>query len=97
MIDWYNLIANTLWITALALALSVLSYARWEAFAHNQILWKAIKTSRWLVTLSMAGVIFCGGRAALADTFWMQVVWLVLVVAFTTLAAVLWVTRGKLP
>ena len=95
--DIYNLLAHMLWITALALATSALSYARWEAIVQQQKYWMAIKTGRWLITLSLAGLLFCSGRAALAEGFWMRAVWLVLVVAFATLATMLWINRERLP
>jgi hypothetical protein len=94
MIDWYNLIANLLWIIALALALSVVSIARWEARAKGQKLRDALNTNRWLVTLNTAGITFCGGMAALSDPLWEQVVWLLLLVTFCLQTGV-WLLPGR--
>ena len=80
MIDGYNLIANSIWVAALALALSAVSIARWEAVTKGQKLRDVLSTNRWLVTLYTAGITFCGGMAALADALWERVVWLLLLV-----------------
>ena len=94
MIDWFNLIANLLWIIALALTLSVVSIARWEAIEKGQKLRDALNTNRWLVTLNTAGITFCGGMAALSDALWEQVVWLLLLVLFCLQTGV-WLLSGR--
>jgi hypothetical protein len=75
MIDWYNLVANALWIVALALALSVVSIAGWEAAAEGRKLRDLLSTNRWLSVLTTTGILFCGGMAALVDVLWERVVW----------------------
>ena len=94
MIDWFNLIANLLWIIALALTLSVVSIARWEAIEKGQKLRDALNTNRWLVTLNTAGITFCGGMSALSDALWEQVVWLLLLVLFCLQTGV-WLLSGR--
>ncbi|MCJ7700037.1 MAG: hypothetical protein MUO62_00500 [Anaerolineales bacterium] len=82
MIDWYNLVANSLWISACALALAVLSLARWEALTRGGKLRDRLNTKRWQATLSITGVLFCVGLAAASDVLWVQILWLVMLLLF---------------
>jgi hypothetical protein len=78
VIDWYNLAANALWIIALALALTVLSFASWEARVSGERLRVALSRPRWEFTLNLAGAMFCLGLAATSDRIWERALWLVL-------------------
>jgi len=75
MINWYNLFANSLWILALALALSVFSFARWEAKAKGVRLKDEINHPKWQISLNLAGVLFCGGLAATTSQNWERILW----------------------
>jgi hypothetical protein len=81
MIDWYNLIGNSLWIVSLSLALSIVSIAVWEAAAEGKKLRKLLSTNRRLSVLTTAEILFCGGMVALADVLWERVLWLLLLIA----------------
>lgn len=78
MIDWYNLVGNSLWIVSLSLALSIVSIAVWEAAAEGKKLRDLLSTNRRLSVLTTAGILFCGGMVALADVLWERVVWLLI-------------------
>lgn len=78
MIDWYNLVANALWICALALALAVLSFASWEAKVGGERLRVVLSRPRWEFALNLAGALFCIGLAVTSDRIWERALWLVL-------------------
>jgi len=82
MIDWFNLAANTLWVGALTLALSILSIARSEALNDGRSLKVELKSHRWQMQLNIAGVLFCGGLSATTAVLWERILWLVLLVLF---------------
>ena len=78
MIDWINLAINSLWIIALALALAVLSFARWESRKSEQSLKAQLNLPRWSIPLNIAGILFCLGLAATSDAWWERVIWVIL-------------------
>lgn len=78
MINWYSLAANSLWIFAVALALSVLSIARWEAIMQGESLREMLKSSRWQIMLHISGAFFCVGLAATSDLLWERIIWIIL-------------------
>jgi hypothetical protein len=67
MIDWYSLIANSLWIVGCALALAAFSYASWQASLYHQKLLAHLRSPGVLRAFSAAGVLFCLGLTALSD------------------------------
>ena len=82
MIDWYNLAANALWILALALALTSLSFARWGARMEEEKLKVILNRPSWQISLNLAGTIFCAGLALTSDIWWEQLLWAILGVLF---------------
>jgi len=78
MIDWFNFVANALWVFALALALAVLSFSSWEAKVGGERLRVVLSRPRWEFTLNLAGALFCLGLAATSGKIWERVLWLVL-------------------
>jgi hypothetical protein len=58
MINWYNLLANCLWILALSLTLAILSYTRWEAQRQGERLQVRLNRSRRNDLLHLAGSFF---------------------------------------
>ena len=82
MIDWYNLAANSLWILALALALTSLSFARWQARMEEEKLKVILNRPSWQISLNLAGTIFCAGLALTSDIWWEQLLWAILGVLF---------------
>jgi len=77
VIDWLNLAFNTLWITALALALTVLSFASWEAKVEGERMGIVLARLRWDLSLNLTGVLFCFGLSATSGKICERVLWLV--------------------
>jgi len=82
MIDWISLLVNSLWIIGLALALSTLSYASWQASITRQKTWHKLKEPGYLISFSIAAVLFCAGLAGTSDTTWETILWAVLGLLF---------------
>ena len=94
MIDWYNLLANALWIFALALALFVLSFARWEAAQQGEKAGAVLNRPNWQIWLNVAGMLFSLGLAATAQKAWEWGVWLVMAALFgVQIGLLLWSKR----
>jgi hypothetical protein len=83
MIDWSNLLANSLWIFACALALATLSYANWKAWLMKVSIKEHLATPGIQITLNLAGVLFCIGLAGTSLAFWKQILWGILALGFT--------------
>lgn len=83
MIDWYGLATNALWISALALTMAILSFARWEANRQRKKLSQVLRERGWQVCLAVAGILFCGGLAATAEASWKTILWLGWLVIFS--------------
>jgi len=82
MIDWLNLLFNSIWILALALALSVVSIAYWEAQIGGKKLRALLGQYRYALPLILAGVVFCLGMAATSAKWWEWIFWEISVVLF---------------
>jgi hypothetical protein len=81
MIDWWDVLANSLWIIGLAVAVATLSYAAWGATVEGE------KTTAWLkrpalqTALQLAVLLVCLGLAGTSSRLWVTILWLVLAVA----------------
>ncbi len=95
MIDWFNVFANGLWIFSLALALAVISYARWEAIHRSLKLKAIINEYRWQVALNIAGMFFCAGLAFTTPVLWERILWWVLFVLFLIQIGLAYITRRQ--
>jgi hypothetical protein len=94
MIDWYSLFANSLWIVALALALAVISFARWQAYQDDVKLGSVLNRPDWQVPLNIAGVIFCLGLTTTSQKLWEQILWLVMGILFVLqIGLAIWAQR----
>lgn len=82
MIDWLNLLFNSIWILALALALSVVSFAYWEAHIGGKKLRALLGQYRYAFPLILAGVVFCLGMAATSAKWWEWIFWEISVILF---------------
>lgn len=78
MIDWGNLLANSLWIMGCALALATLSFASWQASIHAEKLSAQLSKPGFQSTLILAGVLFCAGQIILAGALLLRILWSVL-------------------
>jgi hypothetical protein len=83
MIDWYNLVMNSLWIFACALALATLSYASWQASISGEKFRKQLEQPGYQLFLNIAGLLFCIGLAGTSDVTWQRILWILLAVGFT--------------
>ena len=82
MIDWYGVLANSLWIIGLSLLLAVWSMAYYESQLSGRrisVVWASLGY-RWAITMGM--VLFCTGLAATDDRLWAQLLWALLGLAF---------------
>lgn len=75
MIDWYNLVMNSFWILACAIALTTLSYASWEASSLKEKFFARLRQPQYQITLNIAGLLFCVGLAGTSDIVWQQILW----------------------
>lgn len=82
MIDWYSLVANSIWVLALALALSVISLASWKANLGGESLKDQLNRSSWGIPLNLAGVLFCLGLFATSETWWEKGLWVLVLFLF---------------
>lgn len=78
MIDWFGVLANSLWILGLAMALATFSYASWQASLHHERTLDRLKRSEILIAFSLSALLFCSGLAATSDTLLEIVIWSVL-------------------
>ena len=82
MIDWLNLIYNTLWILGLALALATLSSTSWEASRDHEKFRVRLNRPATHIALNLAGVLFCAGLATTSKKTYEIILWAILGVAF---------------
>ncbi len=75
MIDWFNLIANALWILALAIVLAVFSYASWRASQDHEKLRTQLARSQYQIFFDLAAVLFCLGMAGTSRSTWERILW----------------------
>lgn len=86
MIDWFNLLANSLCIFALAPALATISYASWQASISKERFTRTITQNHYQTVLFLSAVLFCGGQAIATQSFILRILWALLGVAFVVIA-----------
>jgi hypothetical protein len=82
MINWLNLIANSLWILGCALAIATLSYASWQASGKNEKMRMVLSSPAYKISLYAAGALFSIGLAATSDRLWEIILWTILAILF---------------
>ena len=75
MINWILVLSNSLWIFALALDLSVLSYTRWQARQRYGRFDDLIKSPGVLWLVKLSGFLFCMGLSLLSSPWWEKGLW----------------------
>ena len=95
MLDWLNLLFNSIWILALALGLSVVSIAYWEAQIEGKKLRALLGQYRYAFPLILAGVVFCLGMAATSTKLWEWIFWEISVILFGIKGWVVYKDRGQ--
>ena len=82
MINWLNLLFNTIWIIALALALAMISMAYYQAKQRAEKMGSLLNTPKFSVPLNMSGALFCLGMALTSERWWEILLWIVLLGMF---------------
>lgn len=82
MINWLNLLSNSIWILAIAFALAVFSIAYWEVQIGGKKLRALLGQYRYAFPLILAGILFCLGMAATSSKWWEWIFWEILIVLF---------------
>lgn len=82
MINWSNLMGNTLWMLACAAALATVSHASWEASARKGKLLSVLKLPAYRLALVLAAISFCLGMCWIANSLVGTVLWLLLAAGF---------------
>lgn len=82
MIDWLNLLFNSFWILALALALAALGHTSWQASEKKIRLRDELNQPGPQLALNLAGALFSLGLALTSTRIWEQIIWFVLVALF---------------
>jgi hypothetical protein len=95
MIDWFNLLANSLWVLGLALALALVSYASWLASQRALPLRIVLAQPPLPWGLDLAGALFALGMGLAGVVLWQKIVWLCLAAVFIVLACWPYLQRRK--
>ena len=82
LIDWYNLFANALWIVALAISLTALGFAWWEAGAAGASFRSLLGGRGYQTVFNLSGILFSVGVGMTESRAWAQVLWGLLALAF---------------
>lgn len=83
MIDFWGVIANSLWILGLALLLATLSWSSWIASVEKVRLRAVLARPGVQRVLNVGLALFCAGLASTGRAWWERVLWGLLVVAFS--------------
>jgi hypothetical protein len=74
--DWFYLLSNALWITALALALAVMSYTSWRSQIQGAAFRTVLEQAGPRFWLNLAALGFALGLALSGLAAWLRVLWL---------------------
>ena len=83
MIDWLNLLFNSIWIIALALALAVFSVAYYQAKQRAEKMGSLLITPKFAVPLNISGAMCCLGMALTSERWWEIGLWMILLGLFS--------------
>jgi len=82
MINWLNLLFNTIWILGGALALAALSIAYCQSRQGGKKLGVILKGTKFALPMNIAGGLFALGMGLTADRWWEIALWLILMGMF---------------
>jgi len=82
MIDWIDLVENTLWILGCALALATFSYASWQASLNHEKLGYRLGQRNIRIPTGIAFILFCIGLADTSRQWWEIGLWIILAILF---------------
>jgi len=83
MIDWLNLLFNSIWIIAIALALAVVSIAYYQSRQRGKKIRQVLNSPPYTLLLNIAGTVFCLGMVVTSTKWWEIILWIVLIVLFS--------------
>lgn len=86
MIDWINLIGNSLWILGCALALAAFSHASWAASRQKEKLLSSLYRPVYQTILKLAAILYGMGMAVSAASKVEMALWLLWVAGFSLYA-----------
>ena len=82
MINWFQLLTNSIWISALALAFTVVGITRWEVNVGKGSWRDLLNRSPRAILINLAGLLFCLGLALTDQAWWARALWGVLAILF---------------
>ena len=82
MINWFQLLTNSIWISALALAFAVVGYTRWDTKLGKGRFRDLLNRSPRAILINLAGLLFCLGLALTDHAWWERLLWGILMVLF---------------
>lgn len=87
MIDWLGLFKNSLWVIGLAVLLSAISLARYQAVTEHLRFRDCWETAGIQRGLNVGSVLVCAGLALTAERGWEKGLWIVFGVYFMVVLA----------
>jgi hypothetical protein len=82
MIDWLNVLFNSIWILGAAIALAVLSIAYYQSQRVGEKLGKTLSRSGFSLYLNIAGILFALGMALTSPRWWEILLWVIVLGGF---------------
>ena len=82
MIDWLNLLTNSIWIIAIALALALFSIAYFQSQKRGEKMRSILNSPKCALPLNLSGALFCLGMTLTSDRWWGVTLWIVLMGLF---------------
>jgi hypothetical protein len=75
MIDWFDVLANALWILGLAVLLTAFSLAHWLASRSQETLRQTLMEPRFRLAIAAALVLFALGPLLGVEPWWHKIAW----------------------
>lgn len=82
MINWLGLLANSIWILALALALAAISIVYWKSQHSGEKMREFLRFPEFAFPLRLAVTVFCIGMVASSSSWWKIILWGIFAVLF---------------
>jgi mannose/fructose/N-acetylgalactosamine-specific phosphotransferase system component IIC len=95
MINWFNLLTNTLWIFGCAIVLATISYTSWEASTQKSSFKDLIRQHKIQLTLNVGGIFFSIGLTGTTQIMWQKILWALLSLGFLIQIIIETVNKNK--
>lgn len=95
MIDWHSLALSALWVFGLALVLSTVSFAAYDAGEAGVPLRRYLARPQSVIVIDLGLALACVGFTGGALAHWRSVVWALLALVYLADAVLTW--RRRLP